>query len=752
MRSSIEIQEFFTAGGTLPPDAPSYVKRPADDELFRRVMNGELCYVLTPRQMGKSSLMIRTVQRLRSKGIKSAIVDLTAIGTVQNENQWYKGILTQIKRRLGVRIDPINWWEQRRDIPATQKFTDFFEDVLTEVEEHIVIFVDEIDTTLNLGFRDDFFAGIRSTYNRRAEQDVFKRLSFVLLGVASPTDLISDKARTPFNIGHAISLQELKIEDAKVLGNELERIYPDSGNKILEYVFYWTNGHPYLTQKLCKEIVESDKNNWDKDEIDLLVKNLFLSEEARKETNLKFIQDKILNDEKREELLLLYKKIQSDESAIDDNQSIIHSKIKISGLVRSANGRLVINNRIYQKVFNENWTEQNLPRRTQLLPIIVTERRSSSILISFFSNPLVMGLLFATFAIFVRFYFYPKYSFLLTEDIVLIQNFIEWFGVAYGLVLALVLVNVWSGFDSTERAFDREADSILMLYESVKRIKETRKTKLLKNEIINCVKAYVSHVNNNYLEEHQKLRIRENGDRILEKTRDLIGNLIHTDEREFITSELIRQFNEAVDLRGDRISLSKQRLPKPIWGVSLAASILWLIPFYALNFRNDWVAITLGGGVTAIVIGILVVVRDLSDPFSGTWQINNMTWALLGEKLDLKPTLFFIYNIENTWDAKVSAFLNKRLFSKHLCKLYSLFSDIEKQRPMLDELSELAHVQIYYKDEFEALYERIDALPVVAYKTSNNIEIIMRSAEINEINNLTDLKNSIIERLAIMNS
>ena len=56
--------QFFVAGGTLRSDAPSYVQRPADDELFNQALAGEFCYVLTPRQMGKSSLMIRTARRL----------------------------------------------------------------------------------------------------------------------------------------------------------------------------------------------------------------------------------------------------------------------------------------------------------------------------------------------------------------------------------------------------------------------------------------------------------------------------------------------------------------------------------------------------------------------------------------------------------------------------------------------------------------------------------------------------------------
>ena len=53
MTSESRQSEFFVAGGTLLPRVPSYVDRPADDELLRFASQGEFCYVLTPRQMGK---------------------------------------------------------------------------------------------------------------------------------------------------------------------------------------------------------------------------------------------------------------------------------------------------------------------------------------------------------------------------------------------------------------------------------------------------------------------------------------------------------------------------------------------------------------------------------------------------------------------------------------------------------------------------------------------------------------------------
>ncbi len=48
----------FTVGGTVQAGGGRYLRRKVDDEFLQLCRNGEFAFVLTARQMGKSSLMV----------------------------------------------------------------------------------------------------------------------------------------------------------------------------------------------------------------------------------------------------------------------------------------------------------------------------------------------------------------------------------------------------------------------------------------------------------------------------------------------------------------------------------------------------------------------------------------------------------------------------------------------------------------------------------------------------------------------
>ncbi|MGB3493106.1 MAG: AAA-like domain-containing protein [Elainellaceae cyanobacterium] len=202
--------DYQIEGGALLVDAPTYVKRQADDALYQALLEGKFCYVFNARQMGKSSVKVRTMKHLQEVGVTCAAVDLQGIGISVTEEQWYVSIINRIARGLGLRKDfNLNaWWMERHLLSNVQRLSLFLETVLLPaIPQPVVIFIDEVDLTLSLTFNsDDFFGALRECYNRRADEPEFRRLTFALLGVATPADLIRNNQITPFNIGQSIEL------------------------------------------------------------------------------------------------------------------------------------------------------------------------------------------------------------------------------------------------------------------------------------------------------------------------------------------------------------------------------------------------------------------------------------------------------------------------------------------------------------------------------------------------------------------
>ncbi len=189
----------YQIGGSLSAQSSSYVTRQADLKFYESLKAGEFCYVLNSRQMGKSSLRVRTMERLQADGIVCAFIDLTGIGKEDvTAEKWYAGIVQSLVSncQLSNKINWRKWWKERRDLLSpVQRLNLFIDEILlVEVESQIIIFVDEIDRVLSQSFSlDDFFALIRFFYNKRVDNPAYKRLTFALLGVATPSDLIKDK-------------------------------------------------------------------------------------------------------------------------------------------------------------------------------------------------------------------------------------------------------------------------------------------------------------------------------------------------------------------------------------------------------------------------------------------------------------------------------------------------------------------------------------------------------------------------------
>jgi WD40 repeat protein len=354
---------FYQTGGNLPQNAPSYVERQADTDLYEGLQRGEFCYVLTARQMGKSSLMVRTAARLREAGIAVAVLDLTAIGQNLTVEQWYDGLLVHLGRQLDQEEELEQYWlAHERQSPLQRWLGALQHEVLAKVPGRIVLFIDEIDAVRSLPFStDEFFAAIRQCYNRRPEDPEFARLSICLLGVATPSDLIQDTRTTPFNIGRRIELTDFTSTEATPLAQGL-RQGDRSLETLLQRVLHWTGGHPYLTQRLCQAVAE-DLSVTDVAGVDRLCEALFFSARAQeRDDNLLFVRERLLHSEADlASLLDLYGRVRRGKPIRDDDTNPLVSLLRLSGIVRSVHAELQVRNRIYERVFDSQWIRTHMP-------------------------------------------------------------------------------------------------------------------------------------------------------------------------------------------------------------------------------------------------------------------------------------------------------------------------------------------------------------------------------------------------------
>lgn len=201
-----------------------------------------------------------------------------------------------------------------------------------------------------------------------------------------------------------------------------------------------------------------------------------------------------------------------------------------------------------------------------------------------------------------------------SNDQTLLQNFIEWFAVFYTLVLSVIVGQGWKKYNKINNEIDREADSLTLLVHTGRMFDDIK----LREALVLAIKQYAKSV---LLLKSNDSRVDSQAFKYMKDIHEFVVVLITSNAEECLKSELLHQYNEAYDARGDRFDLIEEKLPKHTWFVFLAASLIWLWGFLWLEFDSPYFAVYILGSTTTTISYLLYLARSLNDPIAGLWKI-----------------------------------------------------------------------------------------------------------------------------------
>ena len=246
-------------GGAVALESPLYISRPTDEEFFKAIFRHDsIVLVKGARQVGKTSLLARGLQKARNHNAKVVLVDFQqfSASTFETQKQLLLAIAESIAYQLDLTCEPVHDW--RDDLSPSINFERYFRrEVFTQTRSQLVWGLDEVDRLFGLNYASDIFGLFRSWHNQRAlnPQGPWQRLTLAIAYATEAHLFITDLNQSPFNVGTRLTLEDFTLDQTM----ELNKRYgePLQHQSELAQFHRFLGGQPYLTQRAFYAMVKN---------------------------------------------------------------------------------------------------------------------------------------------------------------------------------------------------------------------------------------------------------------------------------------------------------------------------------------------------------------------------------------------------------------------------------------------------------------------------------------------------------------
>ncbi|MDJ0772398.1 MAG: AAA-like domain-containing protein [Mastigocoleus sp. MO_167.B18] len=326
--------------GTMDSSSAFYVERPSDAIAQRIIQRrGVTITIKGPRQVGKSSLLIRTIDTAVQVGKKVAFLDFQLFDkpALNDPEVFFRRFCFWLADALEIDDKVDEYWNSALgNSRCCTRYLGRY--VLKELGQPLVLAMDEVDKVFDSDFRSDFFGMLRSWHNSRATKQIWKNLDLVLVTSTEPYQLINDLNQSPFNVGEVMELADFTPEQVADLNQR-----HGSPFKLYEeqQLINLLGGHPYLVRKSLYSVANRR----------ISPAELFANASA---------EHGLFGDHLRHLLSLLHNKrdlIQGLLEIIHHNQcddKLIFWRLRGAGLVRESGRKVLPRCQLYADYFRDN--------------------------------------------------------------------------------------------------------------------------------------------------------------------------------------------------------------------------------------------------------------------------------------------------------------------------------------------------------------------------------------------------------------
>lgn len=244
-------------GGAMPLDSQFYVERPSDAEFHAAISRRDsIVLVEGARQMGKTSLLSRGLQRARREGAKVTCTDFQKLNSsdLSSLESFYLTLGSALANQLNLDHFPEDTWRAKSG--PNQNFESYLRrEVLKGQRAPFIWALDEVDRLFTCSFGSEVFGLFRSWHNARAldPDSPWHRLTMIICYATEAHLFITDLNQSPFNVGTRVRLRDFEPPEIR----KLNELYggPLATADEFDRFFRLLGGQPYLVRRGLHEMV-----------------------------------------------------------------------------------------------------------------------------------------------------------------------------------------------------------------------------------------------------------------------------------------------------------------------------------------------------------------------------------------------------------------------------------------------------------------------------------------------------------------